>query len=174
MITNVPGIALAVTIADCAPLILYDPTRHALAVVHAGWRGTVAGIAAAAVEAMRAAYGTQPSDLWAGVGPSIGPCCYEVGDEVIDAWLAGGIVDSQRAVTPGPGERQHFDLWSANHLQLMATGVPSEHIEVAQRCVRCEMGRFFSHRAAMTGAAQRGLMLMAAQLQPNGQHGGGA
>lgn len=166
LITNVPGIALAVTVADCVPLVLFDPTRHVLGVVHAGWRGTVSGIATAAVEALRAAYGTQPSDVWAGIGPSIGPCCYEVGAEVIDAWLAGGIVDSQRAVAAGRGARQHFDLWNANHLQLLAAGVPSDHIAVARRCVRCETHRFFSHRAAMIGAAQRGLMLMVAQLQP--------
>jgi len=166
MITNAPGVALAVTVADCVPLLLYDPTQLVLAVVHAGWRGTVDGITMAVVHAMRDTYGSEPSELWAGIGPSIGPCCYEVGDEVIDAWHATQVVDAERAVVPGRGERRHLDLWDANVMQLTAAGVARDHIEVAHRCVRCELDRYFSHRAAMTGAAQRGLMMLVAQLQP--------
>ena len=166
MITDIPEIALAVTVADCVPLLLYDPARHVLGVVHAGWRGTVGGIATAAVAALQENYGTAPAELWAGIGPSIGPCCYEVGDEVIDAWYASEVVVSERAVAPGRGARRHLDLWTANVMQLTAAGVASDHIEVARRCVRCEMEQFFSHRAAMTGAAQRGLMMLVAQLQP--------
>lgn len=172
IITNTPEIALGVTVADCVPLLLYDPVKHAVGVAHAGWRGTVAGIAARAVEAFTCEFGSMPADLLAGVGPSIGPCCYEVGDEVIAAWAAAGIDGAQRAVGPGHGSRRHFDLWAANTMQLESAGLQAGNIELAGRCVRCESERFFSYRAAQAGDARRGLMLLVAQLQPRTSEGG--
>lgn len=172
IITDVPGVVLGITVADCVPLLLYDQRQHAVGLVHAGWRGTVAGIAACAVDAMERAFGSRPEELRAGIGPSIGPCCYEVGDEVIDAWLAVGPGSRACALAPGRAAKRHFDLWTANALQLHEAGILSRNVEIAGRCVKCESGRFFSHRAVMTGDARRGLMLMIAQLLPV-QHKGG-
>lgn len=157
LITDDPTVALGVIVADCVPLVLYDPVGHALGVVHAGWRGTVGGIAVAAVDAMRAAFGTSPDDLIAGIGPSIGPCCYEVGAEVLDAWRATGLGGAA-------SDGRHFDLWAANHVSLVAAGLDERRIEVSGVCVRCEVERYFSYRAAGSGIAAAGRMLMVAQL----------
>jgi hypothetical protein len=163
LITCDTTVALGIIVADCVPLVLYDPVQHALALVHAGWRGTVGGIAARAVERLAVEFGSKPADLLAGVGPSIGPCCYEVGDEVIDAWRASGITDWNRAVVEQE-PRRRLDLWAANRLILQQAGVPKRGIETAALCTRCEAGRFFSHRAALAGERRRGRMIMAAQL----------
>jgi copper oxidase (laccase) domain-containing protein len=112
---------------------------------------------------MAEVFGTNPADVVAGIGPSIGPCCYEVGAEVIDGWLATGVAGAAQAVE----DRQssyHFDLWSANRLALLGAGVSSEQIEVSGICVRCEVERFFSYRASKQGVASPGRMMLVAQL----------
>lgn len=165
LVTTDPSAALGVIVADCVPLILYDPVAHALGVVHAGWRGTVGGIAGAAVESMRNEFGSDPGNIRAGIGPSIGPCCYEVGPEVIDAWRNVGVDPDGDAVAAGGS---HFDLWSANRATLIAAGLVADYIEVSAICVRCQLGRFFSYRAARSGVATAGRMLMVAQLSERG------
>lgn len=163
LITTCPDVALGTIVADCAPILLYDPEHHALGLVHAGWRGTVAGIAARAVELMAQEFGSDPAALHAGIGPSIGACCYEVGEEVIEAWASAGIHGWEAArVCREP--RPHFDLWTANRLALQAAGVPESQIETAGECTRCNAERYFSHRAAMAGERPRGRMIMVAQL----------
>lgn len=162
--TNHLEIAVGVIVADCVPILLYDPEHHALAVVHAGWRGTVSGIVAHSVQEMERAYGTNPSALLAGIGPSIGPCCYEVGGEVIAAWRQRAGVTGDDAVRRVKSS-YHFDLWAANREVLTASGVPEDRIEVSGVCVRCTIERYFSYRASGQGAAQAGRMLMVAQLQ---------
>ncbi len=145
LMTDEPGVALLSLHADCLPLLLVDPTRPAVAVVHAGWRGTVAGIAGAAVRAMAAAYGSRRDDLLAFLGPAIGPCCYEVGPEVAAAARA-----SYGASVLRPGERAdhpYFDLWAAARQALLRAGLPPERIELAQVCTRCHVHHYFSHRA---------------------------
>lgn len=161
LITNDPSVAVGVIVADCVPLVLYDPVQHALGVVHAGWRGTVGLIAIEAVESMRRAFGSAPSDLHAGIGPSIGPCCYEVGDEVLTAWTATGLgAQGRSAIRDGT----YFDLWAANEVALVSAGVVARRIESSRVCVRCAVDRFFSYRAARGGVAGSGRMLMVAQL----------
>jgi YfiH family protein len=164
LITRDALVALGVIVADCVPLLLYDPRQHALAVVHAGWRGTVAGIATVAARMMHEQFGTQLDELRVGIGPSIGPCCYEVGEEVIDAWRATAVRNAQRAVSCPTS--YHFDLWSANRLALEGIGVARRNIEVSGLCTRCERRRFFSYRAARQGLAPSGRMLLVAQLLP--------
>lgn len=163
LITRTPGIVLGTIIADCTPILLYDPVQHVLGLVHAGWRGTVAGIAGVAVRAMTTTFGVRPEDLRVGIGPSIGSCCYEVGDEVIDAWRGAGFPDWEQAVTRRQ-PRAHFDLWQANTIALMDAGVPEANTELAGHCTRCCESRYFSHRAAMAGERIRGRMIMVAQL----------
>jgi copper oxidase (laccase) domain-containing protein len=108
-------------------------------------------------------FGSRPDSLVVGIGPSIGPCCYEVGDEVIEAWESAGVPGWEAArVEKEP--RAHFDLWTANRQTLHRAGVPEGQIEVAGLCTRCNGERFFSHRAAMAGERPRGRMIMVAQL----------
>jgi len=148
IITDTPGLPLTQRYADCTPLIVYDPRRHAAGLGHAGWRGTVAGMAAALVQAMTASFGSDPGELVAVVGPAIGPCCYEVGPEVVDAARAAFPATDTLLTKPANGAngaaQPHFDLWAANRWQLQQAGVGQ--IEVAGICTRCQRGTFFSHR----------------------------
>lgn len=162
LITRTPGLPLIIYTADCVPLLVYDPEEHVLGLAHAGWRGTVGNIGGAIIRAMCAEFGSQPSNLIIKVGPSIGPCCYEVGDEVVDAWRASGLDPADEAVRPRR-PRSHLDLWRANALALEAAGVSPDHIAHSGVCTRCHADRFFSRRAAQ---GHRGLFATIAQLQP--------
>ena len=142
LVTGAPGIALMLRFADCQPILLYDPVRHALGLVHAGWRGVAQGIAHRAVEAMKGAFGSKPGDLLAGLGPAIGPCCYTVGHEVAAA-MGYALSDWQQVLQPD-GNDWSFDLPAANAQQLAATGV--QQLEQAGLCTACRQEEFFSHR----------------------------
>ncbi len=149
IITDIPGLPLTQRYADCTPLIVYDPKRHAAGLGHAGWRGTVDGMAAALVQAMTAAFGSDPADLTAVVGPAIGPCCYEVGPEVVEAVqrvfpAEAGLLSQPANGASAQPRGPHFDLWAANRWQLAGAGVGQ--IEVAGVCTRCQHETFFSHR----------------------------
>ncbi len=156
------GLPLMVYTADCVPVIIYDPHEHAVGIAHAGWRGTVANVTGALVREMAAAWGSVPANLVACLGPSIGPCCYEVGDEVIDAWKAADVAGHAAAISR-PEARFHFDLWRANTLELQVAGVRSENIDVVGLCTRCHADRFFSRRA---GNGHRGLFATVVALTP--------
>lgn len=173
MVTAEPGIVLLQRHADCAPILVYDPKRPAIGVAHAGWRGTLAGIAGELVRAMCEAFGSRPGDLIAAIGPSIGVCCYDVGAEVQrgfvaqhpDAvqWLFASEQPApsplQSLSVPGRGDRHtddlmssagddgkvRLDLWEANRAMLAGAGV--REIEVAGICTACNVGEFFSARA---------------------------
>jgi polyphenol oxidase len=142
VVTRAPNLSLMMTFADCQPLLAYDPARHILGVAHAGWRGTLDGMALSLVRAMEAE-GSRPGDLLVGLGPAIGACCYEVGEEVaVQAltWPRGG-----EWLRPGQNSRPHLDLSAANEAILRAVGV--QHIERADLCTACRTDLFFSHRA---------------------------
>jgi YfiH family protein len=140
-VTDRPGWLLAARFADCVPLILAHPARRAVAVVHAGWRGTAAGAAGVAVRTLAERYGADAGGLVVGIGPSIGPCCYEVGPEVAERFSAfDGVVHQA-------GARPRLDLWQANRQTLVQAGVPRSQIELAALCTRCHSDLFFSHRA---------------------------
>jgi YfiH family protein len=121
LITDRPGVALFATFADCYPVVLWDPQRRSAALVHAGWRGTLAGVAVAAVQALRDEFGSDPSAMAAGIGPGICGRCYEVGEEVASRF------DQQFVSGAGDG-RFHLDLAAANRAQLENAGVASVHI----------------------------------------------
>jgi polyphenol oxidase len=140
--TDRPGWLLTLRFADCVPILLADPARRVVAVVHAGWRGTLKQAVRTAVEALGGRYGASPGTLWAGIGPSIGPCCYEVGPEV-----AAQFADWPGGVVEQVGSRPHLDLWTLNRATLLLAGVPTEQIELAGVCTRCRSDLFFSHRA---------------------------
>jgi len=151
LITDTPGLPLATLHADCLPIIFVDPDRPAVGVAHAGWRGTVVGIAGATVRAMAEAFGSRPEQLLAALGPAIGPCCYEVGEEVVQAWRAGIGEGDDLDSRAGPAViaqngRRHFDLWAANVHVLRRAGLRAERIEAGAVCTRCGGDAWFSHR----------------------------
>ena len=166
--TNEPGVALVCFTADCTPILLHDPVRHAVAAVHAGWRGTAKGIVARCVEAMTRDFGTDPADLEVAIGPCIGPCCFETGPEVPAAMLASLGEEaatyirpasqschserSEESVSPPP-EKYYLDLKALNALWLRRAGV--KKLELSADCTRCQPERFWSHR--LTGQARGSL-----------------
>jgi polyphenol oxidase len=140
LVTNQRGVALFATFADCYPIVLWDPVKRTAGLAHAGWRGTVAGIAKAAVRAMHDEYGSVPEDIRAGIGPGICGRCYEVGGEVAEQFEA-------RFVTPS-GDRFLLDLAAANRVQLEDAGVAGVH--VLGLCTK-ETDFLPSHRRAPDG-----------------------
>jgi YfiH family protein len=136
-----PGIVLGIETADCMPVLVADPKRRVVAAAHAGWRGTAAGVARAAVRAL-VERGSRPEDLVAALGPSIGACCYEVGDELRAAFGPGGDVFFR----PGPRGRPHLDVRAANVAQLEAAGVPLDRIHHVDECTSCRADLYHSYR----------------------------
>jgi YfiH family protein len=143
--TDVPGVVLFLRFADCQPILLYDPANHAVALIHAGWRGVAQGIARRAIERMQEAFGSEPREIVAGLGPAVGPCCYTVGDDVASA-MGYVLPDWKQAMTPDEKGQWRLDLSAANAQQLTAAGV--EKIEHAHLCTSCQSDEFFSHRAS--------------------------
>jgi polyphenol oxidase len=143
VVTDRPGLPLLATFADCYPVLLFDPVRRCLALAHAGWRGTAAGMAGRAVEALAREYGSRPADVVAGVGPGICGRCYEVGEEVAARF-------DPAFVRPSPAGRHLLDLAAANRAQLESAGVPAGRVHVHGACTR-ESCVLPSHRRAPDG-----------------------
>ena len=151
LITNSPGIPLLLFFADCVPIIIYDPVKRAAGVCHAGWKGTMANIAAKTLRNMRAAFETNPADCLVGIGPSIGPCCYEVDEVVIDSLknsFAGEMsADFLHALAQPHGAKWLLNLWATNKIKLQEAGIPKEKIILSSVCTACNTALFYSHRA---------------------------
>ncbi len=176
IITQKGGVALALSFADCVPILLYDPVQRVLGIAHAGWRGAARGIAVATIEAMAEKFGSQPQDIHAGIGPSIGPCCYEVTEHVRQIFQGHAGV---RIIVPAAGpvpatdttewvppqyhnlvresmvfSTKHLpdrsslrlNLWETNRNQLLMAGLLPAHIESPRICTSCNTDLFFSHR----------------------------
>jgi YfiH family protein len=146
VITSDDGVTVGAYVADCVPVLIADVRGGACAAVHAGWRGTVAGVVAATLQRMASELGTSMQDVRVAIGPSIGPCCFEVGPEVVVAVeqafpkaREAGAIDDTRA-------RPHVDLWMLNRLAAEAMGVPARSIDVGGDCTACQADRFFSYR----------------------------
>ncbi len=146
--TDVPGVAVAIRVADCVPVLLWDPEAGdgAVAAVHAGWRGTVQDIVGEALRVGGDELGVAPHRVRAAIGPSIGPCCFEVGDEVVDALRGLGLDDATIGLTDGPRGKPHVDLRSVNRALLRRRGVPDERIDDVGGCTFCEPARYESFR----------------------------
>lgn len=142
LITNELGIPLMLRFADCVPILLYDPAHHAIGIAHAGWRGTVAKVLTNTVNAMRQEFGTLPHDLFACIGPSIGPCCYEIGADVLEK-VKHAYPDTFDLLIHQNGAA-HLNLWQANAAQLRALGVGQ--IEIAEICTADHTHDFYSWR----------------------------
>jgi YfiH family protein len=186
LITDTPGIAIAVQTADCLPVILVDTKKHAVGVFHAGWRGTLRRIVEKGVGEMRRHFGTNPSDIEAAIGPGVGNCCYEVGKEVRDKFKSRFAYGAElfREVkesdpirekypllfltcrAPGHSElptRLFLDLTEANRRQLIDAGVPAPGIETVGLCTVCRTDLLFSHRAEK---GVTGRMMAVAGIRP--------
>jgi YfiH family protein len=149
IVSSDPSSAIGVRVADCAPILLADRRRGVVGAVHAGWRGTVHEAAAAGVEAMTREFGSDPVDLVAAIGPCLGPCCGEVGPEVVEAFRDAGHGEDRigRWFTPGPSGRSYLDMWRANADQLAEAGVEEINIHVAGLCTRTHAEYLHSYRA---------------------------
>jgi YfiH family protein len=140
------GILLTVQVADCVPLLIGDPMTGASAAVHAGWRGTSAGIGVRAVEELSRTFGSCPGNLVAAIGPSIGPCCYTVGSELLDVFRAARWPHASVDRWFQEGSDIRLDLWQANREQLMVSGVPPGSISVSGLCTACHPAWLHSYR----------------------------
>ena len=163
-ISDDPGSALVVRVADCAPILVADRRRGVVAAVHAGWRSTMQRIAVAAVRALRTEFDTDPADLVAAIGPSLGVCCGEMGEEVVEAFSDAGhsAAELGRWFQRAPGRRPYFDLWGANRDQLEGAGVPASAIHVAGLCTRTHDRHFHSYRARGAAAGRMAGVIRAA------------
>lgn len=145
IITNQPNLPLVMRYADCVPILYYDPVQRAIGMAHAGWRGTVNGIASATVTAMQHAYGSRSQDILTLIGPSISPARFQVGEEVVQA-LQDYFGTTEGMVNRDPHDyTAYVDLWEANRRDLARVGV--QHIEIMGMCTVEHNNEFFSHRA---------------------------
>jgi YfiH family protein len=156
MLTDNPQVTLFMRFADCTPILLYDPEKGVVGAVHSGWLGTVRGAARAAVQAMQERYDSNPADMLAAIGPSIGPDHYEVGDDVI-AQVQDAFGADADPLLETHGESIHFDLWKANQILLQNAGV--KQIETTGICTACHTDDWFSHRAEKGATGRFGALL---------------
>ena len=161
LMTDLPGAALVVYSADCIPILFYDPARRVIAAVHAGWRGTAAGIATAAVERMENVYGCKPSDILAAIGPGIGPDCFETHEDVPNAMTAALSTAVLHHIRIKENGKFSVDLKAINAMRLEQAGLDPDHIAVCPLCTSCNPDKFWSHRKL---GANRGSMAAAIQL----------
>ena len=147
MITNVPGIVLVTSYADCVPLYFVDPVRKAIGLSHSGWKGTVGHLGQKAVEKMHEVYGSEPKDIVAAIGPSICQSCYEVSDDVAEAFRANFTADEAADILLDKGNGKYqLDLWKANWYVLTDAGILPEHLSVTDLCTACHPDLLWSHR----------------------------
>ena len=162
LMTDAPGVVLLIYAADCIPVLLYDPSRRVAAAVHAGWRGTAAGIAATAVERMREVYDCRPEDILAAVGPGIGPCCFETHEDVPNAMMTGVSAAALSHIKALESGKFSLDLKGINASLLERAGLDPKHIAVCGECTACLGERYWSHRRM---GNNRGSMAAAIQLR---------
>jgi polyphenol oxidase len=144
ILTNIPNLTLMMRFADCVPIFLFDPIQKVIGIAHAGWQGTINGIIPACIDAMRAKYGSKPGDISAGIGPSIGPDHYQIGEEVADQVRSTFQEEAVDLLSIVEGAI-FFNLWAANQLQLEKCGV--NKIENSGICTACNLDNWYSHRA---------------------------
>lgn len=154
--TDNPEVSLFMRFADCVPLLFHDPRKHVIGIAHAGWMGTVKGVAEASIHGMKARYGSNPADVVVGIGPSISVDHYEIGEEVAAQFREKYRTDAERILQTREG-RIYLDLWAANVIQLRNMGV--EQIQVSGLCTACNVEDWFSHRAEKGKTGRFGALL---------------
>ena len=157
LITNTPDVALVIFTADCTPILLQDPVTGAVGAVHAGWRGTAAGIAEKAVQAMQTHYGCDPKNICAAIGPHIGLCCFETGPEVPQAMLAALGPAAEPYIFP-KGDKFFVDLTAMNTLFLQRAGV--NNIQYSTECTKCAPHRYWSARVHGDNRGSQGAVIV--------------
>lgn len=145
LVTNEPGVVLSAFFADCVPLYFIDPVKRAIGLAHSGWRGTVQKIGKNTVEKMQEEFGSRQSDIKAAIGPSICNDCYEVSEDVAEAFR-GNFQDTHSFLHAKGGGKYQLDLWEANRQVLLEAGISEKHISVTNLCICCNPKLFFSHR----------------------------
>ena len=145
LITDIPGVTLMSRHADCVPILFYNSKTCTVAVVHAGWKGTLAHIGPKTVEVLEREYKCQRKDVQAALGPSIGPCCYHI-DNTMAVLASEKIVRGKAFIKEGSNKEMSFDLWQANKEQLLTAGIPEDNIYSAEVCTSCRVDHFFSYR----------------------------
>ncbi len=146
IMTDLKRVPIGVLTADCVPILLYDPKRAAIAAVHAGWAGTVKGIAGKAVSEMGDHFGSRPENLLASIGPSIGPCCYEIDSKVLEPLNESMPGMAAQFITNSRPGHWYLDLWKVNRRILENAGVRLDRINVFGTCTACNPEKFYSHR----------------------------
>ena len=147
MITNVPGLVLVTSYADCVPLYFVDPVRKAIGLSHSGWKGTVGHIGQKTVEKMHEVYGSEPKDIVAAIGPSICQSCYEVSEDVAEAFKTNFAENEAEDILLDKGNGKYqLDLWKANWYVLTDAGILPEHLSVTDLCTACHPNLLWSHR----------------------------
>jgi YfiH family protein len=156
IVSDDPLVAIGVRVADCAPILLFDPVEHVVGAAHAGWRGTAANAATAAVRALHKEFGCKAANVIAAIGPCLGKGCGEVGPEVVEAFRAGGADRATIAAwfSPGTGDRSMLDLERANRDQLERAGVNPDTIYGSGLCTRTHHDRLHSYRAELNAAGR--------------------
>ncbi|MBI2470838.1 MAG: peptidoglycan editing factor PgeF [Planctomycetes bacterium] len=160
MATDTPDICLMVFQADCVPLLFFDLKKKVIGVAHAGWKGTVRMVAQNTVKVLKEKFNCLPNDILVGIGPSIGPCCYEVSSEVI-VQIEEASLHKKKYIYETPDGKHYFNLWEANKAQLVHAGIPAKNIEIAGICTYCNHTHFYSyrHEQGETGRFGAGIML---------------
>jgi len=146
ILSNIPGLTIPVFFADCLPIFIWDPIHKAGGVIHAGWRSTVKEVGPLSIDAMQKSFGSNPKDLLVAFGPSIGPCCFEVGLDVAEQFQKRFGNDAVRR----DGTRTYVDLWKSNQAALLEKGVMGGNMELAGECTSCRVDRYFSYRRDKT------------------------
>jgi YfiH family protein len=156
VVSDDPSVAIGVRVADCAPVLLFDPVEHVVGAAHAGWRGAAANAATAAVRALQKEFGAKPANVIAAIGPCLGRCCGEVGPEVVEAFRAGGADRASISAwfSRGAGDRSMLDLERANRDQLERAGVNPDTIYASGLCTKTHHDRLHSYRAELSAAGR--------------------
>ena len=145
LVTDIPGLTLMTRYADCVPLIFYDPKTHTVAIAHAGWKGTLLHIAQKTIDMLVKNYHCQPQHILAAIGPSIGPCCYQINSTMADQ-AARELHENPEYFINSTNDGLYFNLWQANKKQLQHAGIKDDHLYCAELCTSCNFDLFYSYR----------------------------
>ena len=160
LITNEPDIILGTFYADCVPLYFYDPVKKVIALSHSGWRGTVLGMGRVTIGKMKEAFGCNPQDILAAIGPSICKDCYEVSEDVAEEFAKVFSGREKEILLAKSNQKYQLDLWKANEILLLDAGIKREHLEITDICTCCNPLYLFSHRASMGKRGNLGAFLV--------------